>query len=273
MDITRRGFGRIAVSGIASAAGLLAAKKPIAVQLYSVRQIAAKDLAGVLKEVGKMGYAGVEFAGYYGHSAQDVRKLLDDNGLKTAGTHIALDTLLGDNLRATLDFNKTIGNKNLIVPSMPKKYQASLEGWKEAAKVFTGIAAKVKPEGFVVGYHNHRVEFEDKGGGTPFDAFFGTAGNDVKVQLDIGHAQRAGADPVKVINRYKGRIVSVHVKEYSPDRDDAPLGEGLIKWNDVFKALESSRGFEWYITEEEAKSCVGFECIQTAIQRMRKMGR
>jgi sugar phosphate isomerase/epimerase len=274
MVLTRRGFSQIAVAGLASRARALAARKvPIAVQLYSVRQIAEKDLAGVLAEVARLGFQGVEFAGYYGHSAEDVRKMLDANRLKVAGTHTGLDTLLGDNLQRTMDYNRTIGNKNLIVPGMPQKNRASIEAWKETAKLFNEIAAKAKGEGFDVGYHNHTVEFQKMDGQVPFDVFFGNTSKDVKVQLDVGHAQRAGADPLDVINRYRGRIISIHVKEFNPDRDDAPLGEGKVQWKQVFSGLESAGATEWYIVEEEAKSCQRYECIQGAIERLRKMGK
>jgi sugar phosphate isomerase/epimerase len=274
MIITRRRFGQIAVSGLASAAGVFAAKKiPIAVQLYSVRRIAAKDLAGVLAEVARLGYQGVEFAGYYDHSAQQIRKMLDDNGLKAAGTHIGIDTLLGDALPKTIDFNRKIGNRNLVVPGLGRNYRSSITAWKNTAKIFSDIAAKVKPEGFTVGYHNHTIEFQKMDGEVPFDAFFGAASEDVKVQLDIGHARRAGADPVAVINKYKGRVISVHVKEYAPGKEDASLGEGVVNWKDVFQALESVGGTEWYIVEEEAKTCKGFECIAGSIERLHKMGK
>ena len=85
-------------------------KIPIALQIYSVRKEAEQDLAGVLAAVAKMGYEGVEFAGYYGHSAQDIRKMLDDNGLKCCGGHLGIDTLLGDALPATIEFQQTLGN-------------------------------------------------------------------------------------------------------------------------------------------------------------------
>ena len=277
MKLTRRTFGQVAVSGLASSATLLAQKKvPIAVQLYSIRQIAEKDLPGILAQVAKLGFKGVEFAGYYGHEAPAVRKMLDQNGLKVAGTHTGLDTLLGDNLAKTLEYNKTIGNKNLIVPSMPGKYrQGGIEGWKEAAKVFNEISDKVKGQGFVVGYHYHAVEFEKVAGATetPFDAFFQTAKPDVKVQLDVGHARRAGADPVEVIKKYKGRVVSIHIKEYNPNNPEAPLGDGLVQWKDVFNTLESSGGIEWYIVEEEGKSCKEYDCISGALSRLQKMGK
>src|SRR5437016_13902478 len=127
---------------------------PFGLQLYSVRNKGAKDLDGTVKAVAKMGYKAVEFAGYYGRDAKALRKLLDDAGLKCCGTHIALDTLLGDNLPKTVEFNHTLGNKFLIVPSLPGKYQKSRQTWQEAADVFSGLAEKVKPDGMKVGYHN-----------------------------------------------------------------------------------------------------------------------
>ena len=84
-------------------------KIPIALQLYSVRDDAAKDLPGVISAVAKMGYAGVEFAGYYGHSAADLRKLLDDNGLQCCGAHVGIQTLLGDELEKSIELHQTIG--------------------------------------------------------------------------------------------------------------------------------------------------------------------
>src|SRR5690348_17657100 len=93
-------------------------KIPFGLQLYSVRDECAKDLDGTVAAVAKMGYKAVEFAGYYGRDAKSLRKLLDDVGLKCCGTHIGLDTLLGDNLPKTIEFNHTLGNQFLIVPSL-----------------------------------------------------------------------------------------------------------------------------------------------------------
>lgn len=273
MMITRRRFSQIAVSGLASAAWAARPKTPIGVQLYSIRQIAAKDLPAVLAEVAKLGYQGVEFAGYYDHSAQEIRKLLDDNRLKVAGTHTGLETMLGENLAKTIEFNRTIGNKNLIVPGLGGKYTSSIAAWKDTAKIFSELAAKVKPMGFDVGYHNHAGEFRLIEGESPFDAFFGSTTNDVKMQLDIGHARRAGADPVALIKKYKGRVISVHVKEYAPNNPDVALGDGVVDWKSVFSELESQGKTEWYVVEEESKSCKEYDCVQRSIERLRKMGK
>src|SRR5947209_3018135 len=126
-------------------------KIPFALQLYSVRNECGKDLDGTVAAVAKMGYKAVEFAGYHGRDAKALRKLLDDVGLKCCGTHIGLDTLLGDNLAKTVEFNHTLGNKFLIVPSLPGKHTKSRQGWQEAADVFSGLADKLKPDGMRVG--------------------------------------------------------------------------------------------------------------------------
>src|SRR5438270_10988347 len=126
-------------------------KMPFALQLYSVRNECAKDLDGAVAAVAKMGYKAVEFAGYHERDAKALRKLLDDVGLKCCGTHIGLDTLLGDNLPKTVEFNHTLGNKFLIVPSLPGKYTKTHQGWLEAADVFSELADQVKPHGMRVG--------------------------------------------------------------------------------------------------------------------------
>src|SRR5262245_58572235 len=144
-------------------------KIPFGLQLYSVRNECAKDLPGTVTAVAKMGYKAVEFAGYHGRDAATLRKLLDDTGLKCCGTHIALDTLLGDKLEKTIEFNKTLGNQFLIVPSLSAKYTKTHQGWLDAADIFNELADKVKPHGLRVGYHNHNIEFKLLDGEMPWD--------------------------------------------------------------------------------------------------------
>ena len=127
-DLLKMGVGAAALCatgrGPLHAAAKTGKKIPIALQLYSLRDDCGKDLPGTLVAVGKLGYQAVEFAGYYGRNAQQLRKLLDESDLKCCGTHTGLDTLLGDNLQRTIEFHKTLGNKFLIVP------------WLDHAEVF-----------------------------------------------------------------------------------------------------------------------------------------
>lgn len=269
MLISRRGFGQLALAGLAAGSRAFAASKvPVAVQLYSVRDLGQKNLAEVLAQVKKLGYTGVEFAGYYGNDAKTVRKMLDANGLKVAGTHVLVDALRGDKLAQTLEFERTIGNKNLIVPWYESK---TVEGWKKFGAELNEISSKVKPQGFTVGYHNHAHEFKAIDGQLPIDVVFAAA-PDIKVQLDVGHARRAGYDPVKFINDHKGKVVSIHIKEYSPEKEGAVLGEGVVDWKGVFSSLEKHGGIEWYIIEEEGPGCsTSYKCIDTAFTALKKV--
>ncbi len=249
------------------------AKIPIGLQLYSVRKECEKDLPAVMAAVAKAGYAGVEYAGYYGRSAKDLRKLQDDNGLKCCGTHTSLETLQGDNLQKTIDFNKGLGNKFLIVPSLPENMRNSKAAWVETAKLFSELAAKAKPQGMLVGYHNHHVEFPPMEGEIPWDIFYANSSDDVLLQMDTGNALHGGGDPVVFLKKHKGRSVSVHLKEYSKTNDKALIGEGDVKWAEVFAACESVGKTEWYIVEQESYAYPPLDCVARCLEALRKMGK
>ena len=249
-------------------------KIPIGLQLYSVRGECAKDLPGVLEAVGRMGYQGVEFAGYHGRSAEDLRKMLDDNGLKCCGTHTGLNTLLGDALDGTVKFNQTLGNKFLIVPGMPRERLASVEAAKETAKLFTELAAKVKDQGMRVGYHAHGGDFRKLEGETAWDVLFSNAGPDVVMQLDIGNCIGGGGDPIAVLKKFPGRSATIHLKEHG-GKPGAAVGEGDVDWDEVFRLCETTGDTEWYIVEHETRSdtFTPLQCVEKCVKNLRKMGK
>jgi sugar phosphate isomerase/epimerase len=284
--VSRRGFVKLAGAGLTvfCAAGsrewelhgnttTKTGKIPIALQLYSVRNDCEKDLPGTLNAVVKMGYQGVEFAGYYDHSAKDLRKMLDDLGLKCCGTHIGLDTLLGNNLSKTIKFNKTLGNTNLIVPGLPEERTSSRKAWLDTAKTFNELADKVKAQGMRVGYHNHTIEFKPMDGALPWDIFFGNTRKEVIMQFDTGNAMEGGGDPIPFLKRYPGRAITIHVKEYSSKNPKALIGEGDIKWKDVFNLCETIGGTEWYIVEYESDAYPPLQSVDLCLKNLRKMGK
>jgi len=246
----------------------------IAVQLYSVRDDCAKNFAGTLKAVAKMGYEGVEFAGYYGKSAQELRKMLDDLGLKAAGTHIGLDTLMGGELEKTAEFNRIIGNSFLIVPGLAPERISSISAWKETAKIFNGIAAKLKPLRMYTGYHNHIIEFKASEGQLPWDAFFSNTDASVVMQLDTGNAMHGGVKAGEILDfvkRYPARALTVHLKEFSQSNDKALLGEGDVMWKDLFKMCETIGGTMWYIVEQESYAYPPLECVEKCLQNYKRI--
>jgi sugar phosphate isomerase/epimerase len=246
-------------------------QRRVALQLYSVREDCGRDLPGTIAAVGKMGYEGVEFAGYYDRTAEQLRKMLDDNGLVCCGSHLQLDTLLGDNLAKTVEFNKILGNDHLIVPGFPEKYRSSHQAWLDTAKLFNELAEKVKPEGMRVGYHNHGVEFTPMDGELPWDTFFSHTSKDVIMQVDLGNAMHAGVDPLPFLYRYPDRAITVHVKEFSKTNDKALIGEGDVPWRAFFALCKAVGGTQWYIIEQESYAYKPLECADRCLQNLRKM--
>jgi len=220
-----------------------------------------------------MGYVGVEFAGYYGRSAQELKRLLDDNGLKVAGTHIGIDTLLGEQLERTVEFNQILGNKFLIVPGLPEERRNSRAAWLETARLMNEAAERVAPHGMRVGYHNHWIEFKPLDGELPWDTFFGNTRPEVVMQLDTGNAMHGGTDPIPFLRKYPGRAATVHLKEYSATNDKALIGEGDVRWEEFFSLCESIGGTEWYIVEQETYAYPPLECVERCLQNLRRMGK
>jgi len=280
MDLSRRDllkFGIAATATWATGPSLLraqaAAKKiPIGLQLYSVRTDCAKDLPAVLAAVSKMGYKGVEFAGYYGRKADELRKLLDDNGLVCCGTHIGVGALRAKSFDATVDFNKTIGNKYLIVSGMGKAELGSAEAIKKTAAEYNELAAKAKPLGMYVGYHAHGGDFRKIDGQTVWDLFFSQTNPDVAMQMDIGNCLSGGGDPIATLNKFPGRSLTVHLKEHGGPRG-APVGEGTVPWKEVFRICESTGGTQWYIVEQESYAGTPLESVKACIDNLKKMGK
>ncbi len=256
---------------ILNAAPTASAKKiPIGLQLYSVRHQCAKDLPPVLEAVAEMGYEGVEFAGYYDRTAGELRKLLDQNGLKCCGTHIRLDAMLGDALKETVEFNQTLGNPYLIVSWMPPSYAESLESVKEAAGKYDQIAAELKPLGMHVGYHAHGHDFHKIGDETAWDLLFENTCDDVVMQLDIGNCLDGGGDPYATLKRFPGRSATVHLKEHGGP-DEAVVGEGEVDWKQVLRFCEAKGGTEWFIIEHERGAGDPIDNVRRCLANIRKM--
>jgi sugar phosphate isomerase/epimerase len=263
----------------ATGVGPLAAKEkarkrkiPIGLQLYSVRHDCEKDLPGVLQAVGKMGYEGVEFAGYYGRKAKELRKLLDDNGLKCCGTHTGLNTLTGDALKGTIEFNKILGNKFLIAPGLPRNRTSSVQALKETAALFSELAEKVKAQKMRVGYHAHGGDFKKFGDQTAWDIIFSNSSPDVVMQLDVGNCISGGGDPIAVLKKFPGRSATIHLKEHG-GKPEAVVGEGDVNWEQIFRLCETTGGTQWYIVEHERRAGSPLKNVRRCIENLRKMGK
>jgi len=244
-------------------------KIPIAVQLYSVRNLANNDLAGTLEAIAKMGYDGVEFAGYYGKDVKDIRKMLDDIGLKCAGTHTGLDQFR-NNFDGTVEIHKTLGTPFMIVPGGLNRYYENVDTIKGIADEFNKFAERAKAQDVSIGYHAHGYDAAKVDGVEAWERFFGATMPEVVAQMDVGNYLGGGGDPYRQIEIFPGRSKTIHIKEHG--RENPIVGSGEVNWNRVFELSETVGGVEWYVVEDEVTPD-SLERIEKCIVALREMGK
>ena len=190
-------------------------------QLYSVRDVTGTDLEGTLKKVAEIGYRYVEFAGFFGHSAEEVKAMLDRYGLIVSGTHSGLGDLDAD-FAGTVKYHKIIGNTNYIVPGAPTWTAAELDETIEKLKKYQPM---LEAEGIRLAYHNHDGEFKPNADGQiPHEEM--ERRTNIDFQIDTFWAFVAGKDPVEVITRLKDRVHVIHLKDGLRNGHGYALGEG-----------------------------------------------
>lgn len=225
----------------------------IGVQMYTLREMAAKDLDATLGAVAKMGYPGVEFAGFHGHSAAAVRAMLDKYGLKAFSAHIPAAQFDGDIESVVRDLT-TIGAPWGIVPwiSPESRDETSM---RELGLKMNAWASRLKDAGIMFGYHNHDFEFSETvgTGETLFDTLVQITDPElVSFELDAMWAAVGGYEPDEVIKANRDRIKLLHIKDASKQdpKKDVPFGEGVLDWGAILSAARGA-GVEYYITEQD----------------------
>jgi sugar phosphate isomerase/epimerase len=247
---------------------------PVALQLFSLRDECAKNFKVTLETVKNMGYDGVEFAGYHGFKAEEIREMLDDLGLVVAGTHVMLEDLLGDALQSTIRFNKILENKFIIVARLPDEMKSTKNDWLSTAQLMNDIAKKLDREGMWVGYHNHVAEFQLIDGEVPWIIFFDETVSDVIMQLDVGNAMLGGVSSgeiFSIIERYPGRATSVHLKEYSSKNELALVGEGEVPWKKYLSLCKNVGKTEWYVIEQEKYPFSPIKSVEQCLTNLKEI--
>lgn len=204
------------------------------IQLYSIRDMAKIDFEKAVKTVAEIGYDMIEFAGFYGRSADDVNTLLADNGVELWGTHTRIDDLVND-FDATVAFHKAIGNKNYIIPIHDLSTKEKIDELVELINVYQ---PKLEKEGIKLGYHNHSFEFIPNEDGSEIYKNIVERTN-VYLEIDTYWVFNAGLDPVETLEKYKDRLLCIHIKDGLENSKGKPLGMGIAPVDKVYKkALE-----------------------------------
>jgi len=271
-----------------------AANGMIGIQLYSVRDDMMKDPKGSLDQLAKMGYVYVEHANYvkekfYGFSAPEFRKILDDLGLKMISGHTVMGKQhwdetrkdFSDSWKKTVEDAAVLGQKWVISPSMDDSMRKTYDDFKKYMDIFNKSGELCKKSGMKFGYHNHDFEFSEKLNGEKlFDIIMKSIDpNLVALQLDMGNLYNGGAVALDIMNQFPGRFEIVHVKDEIAAKgsnekyESTILGEGIVNTQKVCELAKTKGGTKCYIIEQESYGDkTPMFCAKADLDIMKKWG-
>lgn len=244
----------------------------LGLQLYSVREDAARDLAGTLREIADMGYEGVELAGLYGKTAEEVRDLAKEMGLTVISAHVGLAEFR-QGVAETVERYRTIGCRYLAVPHLAAEDRPDGANFAQAAQEIAAIAEECAKQGLTLLYHNHDFEFAKlPDGRTELEALYACAPESLlQTEIDVCWVTVVDEDPAALLRKYTGRAPLVHLKDFTGDRSAAhyeslglehrpapdaepfsfrPVGSGKVNVPAVIEAAKEA-GASWLIVEED----------------------
>jgi sugar phosphate isomerase/epimerase len=241
----------------------------IGLQLYTVRDAAAADLAGALRAATELGFQGVELHDLHGHAPDEVRAMLDAHGLAVCGRHVGLEAA-EDDLGGLVAELVTLGTDRLVVawiepPRTPAEADAAVARLVRAA----GRAADA---GLRLGFHNHDAEVAAQADGRSVLDLLLAADGGPFLELDLGWAWYAGADPIALVDTAGSRAPLVHVKDMRRDGGSVhvPLGRGDVDYEGLADAADRA-GVEWLIVEQDETDGDAFEAVAESLARLRSL--
>lgn len=254
-------------------------KNQLAVQMFTLREHTktAADFANSLKQVSQMGYPAVQLSAVgcmNGDapevSAADARKMLDDNGLQCIATHRPWGNLV-EKLDEEIAFHKTLGcNYAAIGGINGNDYEQSYDGYRQWLADVRPVIEGLKAEGIQFGHHNHAREFfrPERNGKTLEDILIEEGGEDLMMELDLYWIAHAGVNPERILERCKGRVPVVHIKDKEAqlgtnDCRIAPIGEGGMDWPNII-ATGNQAGVKWYAIEQDQCYRDAFDCLKAS---------
>lgn len=224
----------------------------IALQMYSLREMAAEDFVGTLKKVSEIGYHGVEFAGYGGLGARELRKILFDLQLQPVSSHVPFDQL-ENQIEEVLEYATELGLSYIVCPFIAPELRRNMQDYQRLAEKLEQIAQKVSQEGLHFAYHNHDFEFIKIENEQPIHVLLGKGHSSlIQAELDIYWIAYTGENIASYLHNYTGRADLLHVKDMSKEdkRKNEVVGSGRLDIPAILHAAQTA-GVKWYIVEQE----------------------
>ncbi len=267
---------------------------PIAIQVYSVRDEAEANLRDTLTKLKEFGYDGVEFAGLYGHSGEEVKAMCDEIGIIPVSGHIGLaDIEAGmDELIATY---KAVGVKYLGLAWLAEENRPGGENWPTVCETLTEFGKKAKEAGITFLYHNHDFEFEKVDDKYVLEHIYDSISADyLQSELDTCWVNVGGENPANYVRKFAGRAPVVHLKDFVGSKSDnmyaligtdsakeekqatfelRPLGDGIQDFPAIIDAAKFA-GSEWLIAELDTAPAgtTPLECAKKSREYLKSIG-
>ncbi len=240
---------------------------PVALQLWSVREDMRRDFATTVAEVARIGYSGVELAGYGNLDAKGAKAALDTAGLKVAGMHVGITTLRSDPEKVIGDA-LMFGTRHVVVPSWPADQFVSVAAVEKIAEELNAVGSKLRASGLQLSFHNHANEFKLLEGRTVFAWMLGASEpRNLAAEVDVYWVNAGGHSPEKFIRDHGARVKLIHLK------DEKELGGGPVNFPPIFEAVEKIGAAEWYIVEQEAYNHPPLTSVRLCFEQLKKWGK
>ncbi len=229
-----------------------------------------RAFAGTLRRVADIGYKAVEFAGYGGLSAEQQRDLLAETGLTAASTHVGLD-ILAHAPDDAIAYGKAIDCRYLVLPGLPNDHR-NPEAMRALAPRLDDLGRRCQEQGITFGYHNHDWEFAEHANSTALLDLLLDATDPalVALELDAYWAAYAGVDAVAYLQRRAGRVPLIHLKDMTPERTFAEVGDGTLDMGALITAAGAA-GARWYIVENDAPTIPSLESARRSLTNLQTM--
>jgi sugar phosphate isomerase/epimerase len=212
-----------------------APRRPLGIQLYTLRDEMAKSVPHTFQQLAQFGYKEVEFAGYFDHGAKDLQRLLDENGLAAPACHVPL-ALMQSEAAKTIEFASALGHRYIVIPWLDEEHRQSIESYRRIAETFNNIGEQCKAAGIAFAYHNHAFEFDVIDGQTPYDILLNETDPElVGMEMDVYWVTKAGQSPINYITKWPGRFPLWHIKDMSSDGSIVDVGDGEIDFPALFE--------------------------------------
>lgn len=242
-------------------------KIPVSLQLWSLRDLTKTDFAAAMSEVAKIGYAGVETAGYGNLDAAAAAKAIADAGLKVSGQHVGIAALRADLSKVAHEAH-LLGTTNVICPFYQRELFRSSAAASQIGEELDEIGAKLRGFGIQFHYHNHAFELAEVDGRSGYDWLLDAASpRNLLCQADVFWVHAGGKNPARFIREQGRRIKLLHLK------DDKEIGGGPVNFQEVFEAVESIGALEWYVVEVEKYNHAPLESVRLSFEQLKKWGK